>query len=222
MNDEEFMQHMETEHSGDMRMSFLREPDQSVRRLNNGSTWRTYHETLHRLDPAKYDHGHLEEPVKTTDDVEFIEREERIWVVVPKNGEEAPVVAYLSEEPARRYYQEHNPSYHSAEPAKLYRPTLAPIYGGETLKEALWSEMDRLMEALMTGTTAEDGGDKFRAQELAWVIAITSNPYAPSVDQVRAEAMERWNTAQAALNPDQEDPADRYEENEKRWEANHR
>lgn len=95
----------------------------------------------------------------------------------------------------------------------LHRPDLRPIYGGPTLTEALWAEMDRLMEGLMTDTTADDpcgkkgcwaddptdpcphpdNGDKYRAQELAWVLAITSNPYAPSVDEIRAEAVTRWN-----------------------------
>lgn len=78
----------------------------------------------------------------------------------------------------------------------LHRPELQPIYGGPTLTEALWSEMDRLMEGLMTGASAEDGGDKYRAAELAWVLAITSNPYAPSVDEIRAEAVRRWNALQ--------------------------
>lgn len=80
---------------------------------------------------------------------------------------------------------------------QLHRPDLRPIYGGPTLTEALWSEMDRLMEGLMTGADAEDGGDKFRAAELAWVLAITTNPYNPSVDAIRAETVERWNKAQA-------------------------
>jgi hypothetical protein len=79
----------------------------------------------------------------------------------------------------------------------LHSPSLQPIYGGSTLLEALWAEMDRLMEGLMTGTDAEDEGDKYRAQELAWVIAIVTNAYVPSVDLVRVEAMRRWNEQQA-------------------------
>lgn len=72
-------------------------------------------------------------------------------------------------------------------------PGVRPTYGGATLTEALWDEMDRLMEGLMTGTDAEDGGDKFRAAELAWVLALTTRPYQPSVDEIRRQAMERWN-----------------------------
>lgn len=78
----------------------------------------------------------------------------------------------------------------------LHRPSLRAIYGGPTLIEALWNEMDDIMERLMTGTESEDGGDKYRAQELAWVLAIVTNAYDPSVDRIRAEAMERWNRAQ--------------------------
>lgn len=100
----------------------------------------------------------------------------------------------------------------------LHRPSLAPVYGGPTLLEALWNEMDRLMESLMTGIeNAEDvcgkvrcgdrsigedrcdhpdNGDKYRAQELAWVLAIVTNAYDPDVNKIRAEAVNRWNAAQ--------------------------
>jgi hypothetical protein len=70
-----------------------------------------------------------------------------------------------------------------------------PVYQGATLLEALWSEMDRLMEGLMTDQDAEDGGDRYRAAELAWVLALVSQPYAPNVDAIRTEAMRRWNEA---------------------------
>lgn len=69
---------------------------------------------------------------------------------------------------------------------------------GKSILETLWEEMDRLMEGLMTKQDAEDGGDKFRAEELAYCIAVFQNPYAPSVDEIRKQCMERWNGAQAA------------------------
>lgn len=105
----------------------------------------------------------------------------------------------------------------------LHRPSLRAVYGGPTLIEALWNEMDDIMERLMTGQEQEDvcgrkdcpthvsewidgpedetckhidNGDRYRAQELAWVLAIVTNAYDPSVDRIRAEAMERWNRAQ--------------------------
>lgn len=99
---------------------------------------------------------------------------------------------------------------------------LKAVYGGPTLLEALWAEMDTLMERLMTGQESDedfcgrkgslcagnpdghdpcehpDNGDKYRAQELAWVLSIVSAPYNPSVDAIRAEAMRRWNIMQEA------------------------
>lgn len=142
---------------------------------------------------------------------------EQIWVVVPKTSTDPPpVLAFAIEADARRAYCDRD-GYHSPEEAALLRPDLRPIYGGETLLEALWSEMDRLMEGLMTDQDAEDvcgrksncewssednpcqhedNGDRYRAQELAWVLAIVTNPYNPSVDAIRAEAVARWNTAQ--------------------------
>jgi hypothetical protein len=69
---------------------------------------------------------------------------------------------------------------------------------GKSLIETLWEEMDRLMEGLMTEQDAEDGGDRYRAEQLCWVIAYFQNPYAPSMDAVRGQAMERWELAQEA------------------------
>jgi hypothetical protein len=123
----------------------------------------------------------------------FQDRPQQIWVVVPKSNVDWPMQAYSSEEAAREHYQKHGSGLHSPEEATLHRPSLQPIYGGPTLLEALWAEMDRLMAGLMTEQDAEDGGDRYRAQELAWVLAIVTNAYAPSVDAIRTEALRRWN-----------------------------
>ena len=95
---------------------------------------------------------------------------------------------------------------------------LRAVYGGPTLLEALWAEMDTLMERLMTGAESEDGGDRFRAEELCWVLSIVTSPYNPSMDAIRAETMRRWNEQQqfeaeqeAALDPDQDDAMTRPE-----------
>lgn len=129
----------------------------------------------------------------------FTDATETIWVTATNSVYSGAVRdAYVSAEAAQRSGAD------SVHEVTLHRPSLRPIYGGPTLIEALWSEMDRLMEALMTGTDAEDGGDKYRAQELAWVIAIVTNAYAPSVDRVRKEAMERWNAQQKESNVQQE------------------
>ncbi len=66
------------------------------------------------------------------------------------------------------------------------------IYGGPTLLEALWDEMDRLMEGLMTKADAADGGDKFRAEELGFIIAVVTNPYRPDINAIRKEALRRF------------------------------
>lgn len=129
----------------------------------------------------------------------FIDRTRQIWVIVPKagtSGGKLPIEAFSTEEAARERYRNGRSQLHSPEEVTLHQPSLQPIYGGPTLLEALWAEMDRLMEGLMTGTDAEDGGDKARAQELAWVLAIVTNAYNPSVDRIRAEAMDRWNAQQ--------------------------
>lgn len=213
MNDEQFMQHMETAHASELRLTFDKEPDHPVRILREPYIWGTFHSTLHRLFPNKYDHGHEEVAVEQAEPC-FEQRSENIWVNIDLH-KGLILGAYLSEDAAEKHFPTQEYGGVETWEAKLHRPTLAPIYGGETLLEALWGEMDRLMEGLMTQTDAEDGGDKFRAQATAWVIAISTNPYAPSVDVVRAEAMRRWNAAEAeanaqeeALNPDQPEGAD--------------
>jgi hypothetical protein len=156
-------------------------------------------------------------------ELKFIDRVSDVWVLVPKPGVQHPVQVYSTEDAARLCYRNQQSQLHSPEKAKLHRPSLQPIYGGPTLLEALWAEMDRLMEGLMTGQDRddtcgrkgyhgvpfqyegdsespcehEDNGDKYRAQELAWVLAVVTNAYNPSVDLIRAQAMQRWTEKQA-------------------------
>jgi hypothetical protein len=120
---------------------------------------------------------------------------ETVYVLVPKTSVPQELIprVYATKEAAREAYRP-GEGYHSPEPAPLERQSLRPIYGGGTLIENLWSEMDRLMEGLMTGQEAE--GDRFRAEELAYVLAIVTNAYDPSIDRIRKEAMERWTAAQ--------------------------
>jgi hypothetical protein len=147
----------------------------------------------------------------------FQDRPQQIWVITRVGDENHVHSAYATEDEAEAATTNRDlPWGTSAVEVTLHRQSLQPIYGGPTLLEALWAEMDRLMAGLMTGQDAEDGGDKYRAQELAWVLAIVTNAYNPSIDAIRAEAVRRWNEEQT-----EEDPADRYEENERRWEANH-
>lgn len=58
MDDETLMKHLEFRHADDLKMSFTVEPDRETRRLREPDVWRTYHDAMHRLYPAKYDHRH--------------------------------------------------------------------------------------------------------------------------------------------------------------------
>jgi hypothetical protein len=144
---------------------------------------------------------HTEEQhvVEVQHDLRWEDRPEQIWVVARVGDGDAVHYAYTTEDQAEGTINNGDlPWGAEVVEVTLHRPSLIPTYGGSTLLEALWVEMDRLMEALMTDADAEDGGDKYRAQELAWVLAVVSNPYDPSVDRVRAEAMDRWNQQQEA------------------------
>jgi hypothetical protein len=143
----------------------------------------------------------------------FFEKQEPVWMV----RQEGKVLGIaVSEEGAAQLPGVDRSLPLVADRTILFRPSLQPIYGGPTLLEALWDEMDSIMERLMTGQEQddvcgrkgcmegeaetcehEDNGDKYRAQELAWVLAIVSNAYDPDVNRIRAEAMERWREANA-------------------------
>jgi hypothetical protein len=117
----------------------------------------------------------------------WIEREEPVWVV--RQGGEIVGVA-VAEAGCSQLPTVDREQTIICDRTTLFRPALAPVYGGPTLLEALWQRMDDHMEALMTGQEGEDTAAG--ARELAWVIAITTNAYEPSMDKVRAEAMDRW------------------------------
>jgi hypothetical protein len=203
LQDQELISHFEEFHPTDLAMEFRPRPGKIRAELSAPKEWRTYHETLHRIWPGKYNHDHNEET-----ELMAAPPDEKIYVVTTGDPEDICYAAMRRPEKlllGQRVVDE----------VHLERHSLRPIYGGPTLLEALWAEMDTLMERLMTGQTAEDGGDKFRAQELAWVLAIVTNPYEPSVDAIRAETMRRWEAAEAeaesALDPDQDDFNERPE-----------
>lgn len=223
MDDEALMCHLEESHPGDLRLKFQAEPGRTERRLAAPGLWRTYHDTMHRLSPNNYQHTHEVPMDKINHDVNWRDKDEDIWVMTRVGDSGNVADAFVSEAAARKAEARGDYSWGvEAVKVKLHRPALAPIYGGPTLLEALWNEMDRLMEQLMQPAGADDPNDRYRAEELAWVIAIVSNPYDPSVDRIRAEAMKRWNAAEAeadaqenALDPDpdahEEDPFTRPE-----------
>lgn len=79
---------------------------------------------------------------------------------------------------------------------------------GKSIIGQLWDEMDACYERLMAdgepapfgpGYAEEDrqdsvryGEQRGRCQSLAYALAIMTNPYAPSMDAVKAEARRRW------------------------------
>lgn len=73
--------------------------------------------------------------------------------------------------------------------------------GGKTILELLWEELDAIMDRLMTGAEADDERDPGRAEGVAYSIAVMQNPYLPNVDNVREQAMQRWEAAEAAPKP---------------------
>jgi hypothetical protein len=76
-------------------------------------------------------------------------------------------------------------------------------YAGEPLRELVFKELDDLMDILMNAKLANTiGSDEFQAYKhkasgIALALAIFTSPYNPSVDAVRAEAIERWEARQA-------------------------
>lgn len=70
---------------------------------------------------------------------------------------------------------------------------------GLSIIHQLWSELDRLMAALKEGTDADDGGDRFRAQGLAFALAVFINPASPDVQEIRRTAVERWEASREGV-----------------------
>lgn len=69
--------------------------------------------------------------------------------------------------------------------------------GGQTLHELMWDELMTIMDRLMTGTESEDGGDKYRAEGVAYALAVFQNPYLPNLDDIREQAMAKWQAEYA-------------------------
>jgi hypothetical protein len=68
------------------------------------------------------------------------------------------------------------------------------VCGGKSLFEMLWEELDAIVERIMA--EAADEHDVGKAQGVAFAIATIQNPYRPSIEAVRAEAMRRWELDQ--------------------------
>lgn len=90
----------------------------------------------------------------------------------------------------------------------------------QALFEELWKELDTIVDHIMTtdephvsdfnsGVQYQDidtgeatkacvqyGEWRGQAQGVAYALAVLTNPYAPDVDKIRAEAMERWEAGE--------------------------
>lgn len=67
-------------------------------------------------------------------------------------------------------------------------------WAGKSILESICDELDATMDGLMDGTADTD--DKGYAQGLAMAIAYMYNPINPDIEQVRADAVERWESRQ--------------------------
>jgi len=69
---------------------------------------------------------------------------------------------------------------------------------GKSLLAMMWEELDSIMDRLMhPGSEAEDGRDPGRAEGVAYCIAVVQSPYAPNINDIRAQAVERWEERNA-------------------------
>lgn len=74
------------------------------------------------------------------------------------------------------------------------KPKLSGASGnaGPSLLEQMWAELDSIVDRLVEpGAVAEDGRDPGRAEGVAWCIALVQTPYAPDMEAIRVQAMER-------------------------------
>lgn len=67
------------------------------------------------------------------------------------------------------------------------------------LEEVYWDDMDRLMELLMSDHETEVPQEELAAEAraLAFCLAHLTDPFEPSVDAIRDEAVRRWEEANA-------------------------
>ncbi len=170
--------HLQEHHTASLAMDL--EPGFCVR---NEHVWSAYHDHLHRQPEA--DHYHPER----TEDVD-----QQIWVAFEEG---TPLIAAKSKEQCGELVSRMDYGTELEVQEVTLKSDLYPaVYGGPTLLEALWSEMDTLMERMMTGQSAEDGRDPGRAEMLGWVLAIVTNGYRPDINAIRKEAMRRFREGQ--------------------------
>lgn len=75
-------------------------------------------------------------------------------------------------------------------------------WAGKSIINHIWEELDLTMDELMAKTAEPD--DAGYARGLAMALAYMYNPLNPDIEQVRADAVERWESRQPA--EDDENP----------------
>lgn len=75
------------------------------------------------------------------------------------------------------------------------RVTVSKENAGPSLFDMMWHRLDEYVDKLKAGTA--DEGDEIRAEELANIIAIFTNPYGPNLKEVRRESTRRWKFREA-------------------------
>ena len=90
----------------------------------------------------------------------------------------------------------HSASFVTVEAGHIHEEDEMREWKGQSLLDGMWEELMTIGDRLMTGQEAEDGQDKGRAEGVAYCIALVQKPYAPDIQAVRAEFVERWRDAQ--------------------------
>jgi hypothetical protein len=63
-------------------------------------------------------------------------------------------------------------------------------WAGKSILDSIWEELDLAMDSLMDGEPEDE--ERGYARGLATAIAYLYNPINPDVQQIRADAVERW------------------------------
>lgn len=112
------------------------------------------------------------------------------------------------------------PADEEQEPSVRWSPETKPRNGRtivQALFQELWKELDTIVDHIMSQDAPEvpagpEPGRYFypedvieihrygewrgQAQGVAYALAVLTNPYAPDVDKIRAEAMKRWEAGE--------------------------
>lgn len=90
----------------------------------------------------------------------------------------------------------------AASNASLLDADKSRLTHGKSIIDMLWDELDTVVQRIMSEDgAAEDGRDPGRAEGIATALSILLNPYAPSLPEIREQAMQRYHNAEAGTIP---------------------